>query len=252
MKYSKKYVYQVAQWYLRDSNESYLKNHPKYEKFEFPQYYYFRYVPSRLTIHWAIIKEYENITKVYFINDRGRAFDELEFKSKKIAQRQLRKNGFYFSTNRYCPFRPIEPIFVKLSVGKKTAPYSKGNLWKSIPRTLHYDRKIEENVFKKYVEHYERTLQWQTIEKHREQLIEELQNCQFLSEMKSNVIKTCIKNHQEIYRKNTPEYYHQITGKEIKKHKNKTKNESTFWSLVIMILIGLSIFLYEYIRANAL
>ena len=108
------------------------------------------------------------------------------------------------------------------------------------------------HVFKKYVEHYERTLQWQTIEKHREQLIEELQNYQSLSEMKSNIIKTCIKNYQEIYRRNTPEYYHQITGKEIKKHKNKTKNESIFWPLVIMILIGLSIFLYEYIRANAL
>lgn len=249
MKYSKKYVYQVAQWYLRDSNENYLKDHPKYEKFKFPQYYYFRYVPSRLTIHWAIIKEYENITKVYFINDRGRAFDELEFKSKKIAQRQLRKNGFYFSTNRYCPFRPIEPIFVKLSVGKKTAPYSKGNLWKSIPRTPHYDKKIKEAVFKKYIEHYERTIQLQMIEEHCEQLIEELQNCQSLSAMKSNVIRTCIKNYQKTYPINTQGYNSQTSRKKIK---SKPKNKLEFLPLIILILIALCIFLYEYIRINTL
>jgi hypothetical protein len=88
-----------------------------------------------------IIKEVDNKFKIYFINNWGRVFDELEFKKKKIAQRQLRKNGFDFSTNRFCPFIPPEPIYIKLSKGKKSAPYSKGNLWKKVQRNKkHFDK----------------------------------------------------------------------------------------------------------------
>ena len=134
MKYTKKFIKKINHWHKSQTNDEYLSRHPELETFEFPKCFYFRYISARRTLHWAIIKEYTNTTKVYFINDKGRVFDELEFKSKKIAQRQLRKNGFDFSTNRYCPFIPIEPIYVKLSEGKKSAPYSKGNLWQSVKR----------------------------------------------------------------------------------------------------------------------
>ena len=73
-------------------------------------------------------EENENFV-VYFINVSGQAFDKLEFKSKKQAQRALRRNHFYFSTNKHCPYIPINPIYVKLCEGKKSAPYSKGRLW---------------------------------------------------------------------------------------------------------------------------
>jgi hypothetical protein len=116
------------------SNKKYLTKHPEFEHFSFPKTFYFKYCSCGAEIHWAIIKEVDNKFKIYFINNWGRVFDELEFGKKKIAQRQLRKNGFDFSTNTFCPFIPPEPIYIKLSKGKKSAPYSIGNKWKKIKR----------------------------------------------------------------------------------------------------------------------
>ena len=70
----------------------------------------------------------------------------MEFRTKKLAQRALRRNKFYFSTNKKCPYEPVQPIYVKLGEGRKSAPYSKGNLWKpavwikptKAERTRHY------------------------------------------------------------------------------------------------------------------
>ena len=112
-------------WY---SNKNYLSRHPELETFDMPKTFYFRYLPDRHQMHWAIIvplkDTYHTPATVYFINNCGRVFDKLEFKSVKIARRRLRRNGFDFSTNRYCPFTPPEPIYIKLSEGKKSAPYS--------------------------------------------------------------------------------------------------------------------------------
>ena len=155
MKYSKKYLKKVAQWYKADSNEKYLARHTELEGFDFPEHFYFRYLPERQELHWAIIKPLGDKVKIYFINNWGRVFDELEFKKKKIAQRQLRKNGFDFSTNVYCPFTPPEPIYIKLSYGKKTAPYSKGNLWQSVKRDSNKKKKAQKMIFKQQVNHFE-------------------------------------------------------------------------------------------------
>lgn len=160
MKYSKKYLKKVAQWYKADSNEKYLARHTELESFDFPEHFYFRYLPERQETHWAIIKPFEDKVKIYFINNWGRVFDELEFKKKKIAQRQLRKNGFDFSTNVYCPFTPPEPIYIKLSHGKKTAPYSKGNLWQSVKRDSNKKKKAQKIIFKQKTRHFERITNW--------------------------------------------------------------------------------------------
>ena len=106
----------------------YRQDHPYFKCFDFPGYFYFKIYNDRLVIHWAVIRKEENWS-VYFISMRGRAFDKLEFKTKKQAQRALRRNKFYFSTNKYCPYKPISPIYINLGEGKKSAPYSKGNLW---------------------------------------------------------------------------------------------------------------------------
>ena len=132
-------------------HNNYLLKHPEYKCFDFPKTFYFKYCPDRFEIHWAIIKEIDDKFKIYFINNGGRVFDELEFKKKKIAQRQLRKNGFDFSTNRFCPFIPPEPIYIKLSKGKKSAPYSKGNLWNKVQRNKKNFDKLENTYLKQVI-----------------------------------------------------------------------------------------------------
>lgn len=156
MKYFKKKFKKIAQRYKFDSNEKYLSQHPEMEQFEFPQYFYFRCFPERSEIHWAIIKPFEDKVKIYFINNWGRVFDELEYKNKKIAQRRLRKNGFDFSTNVYCPFLPPEPIYIKLSNGKKSAPYSKGDLWQSVQRNSDSFKRIKKTYSKEKIKFYKK------------------------------------------------------------------------------------------------
>ena len=83
----------------------YLKRHSEFLIFDFPKSYYFRVLDDRLAIHWAVIRAEDGKWSVYFINVEGRAFDKLIFKSKKIAQRRLRKNKFFFykfTSSRYC------------------------------------------------------------------------------------------------------------------------------------------------------
>ena len=108
----------------------YRQDHPQFRCFNFPENFYFKIYNDRLVIHWAVIVKEENWS-VYFINMRGRAFDKLVFKKKKLAQRALRRNKFSFSTNKYCPYKPISPIYINLGEGKKSAPYSKGGCRKS-------------------------------------------------------------------------------------------------------------------------
>ena len=116
-------------WHNNINRGGYLEKHPEFLKFDFSETYYFRILDDRMAIHWAVIRPEDGKWSVYFINVEGRAFDKLIFKSKKIAQRRLRKNKFFFSTNKKCPYTPVNPIYVRLSSGKKSAPYSKGNLW---------------------------------------------------------------------------------------------------------------------------
>ena len=150
MKYSKKYLKQINEYFKKYSNHSFLSRNPELEKFDMPQTFYFRYLPERQDMHWAIIVPQSDSKRanvfVYFINTWGRVFDKLEFKHKTIAQRQLRRNGFDFSTNRFCPFTPPEPIYIQLSCGKKSAPYSKGNLWQSVQRNKKHFDKLEKNI----------------------------------------------------------------------------------------------------------
>ncbi len=120
--------------YRNTNNYDYLSRHPEIERFDMPKTFYFRYLPDRKAIHWAIIKPADGYVNVYFINNIGRVFDKLEFKSVKIARRRLRKCGFDYSTNRYCKETPREPIYIQLSEGKKSASYSKGILFQSVQR----------------------------------------------------------------------------------------------------------------------
>ncbi len=106
----------------------YRRDHPQFRCFDFPEHFYFKIYNDRLVIHWAVIIK-EETWRVYFINMRGRAFDMLEFKTKKQAQRALRRNKFSFSTNKYCAYKPISPVYINIGNGKKSAPYSKGKLW---------------------------------------------------------------------------------------------------------------------------
>lgn len=151
-------------WY---SNQNYLSRHPELEKFDMPKTFYFRYLPDRQQMHWAIIVPLNNTSHspatVYFINNGGRVFDKLEFKSIKIARRRLRRNGFDFSTNRYCPFTPPEPIYIRLSEGKKSAPYSKGNLWQSVQRNRKHIRKLEKAYCKQQTHWFDRKRAWYCI-----------------------------------------------------------------------------------------
>lgn len=164
MKYDKKYLEKINKWYKFDSNYDYLSRHPELERFDMPKTFYFRYLPDRGEIHWAIIvpkgNEHWSPVNVYFINNWGRVFDKLEFKNAKIARRRLRRNGFDFSTNRYCPFTPPEPIYILLSCGKKSAPYSNGNLWQSVQRDKKHIDKIENTCIKQKVTFYELQKGW--------------------------------------------------------------------------------------------
>lgn len=155
MKYDKKHLKKINEWYNLFNNDPYLSRHPELESFDMPKTFYFRYLPERSEMHWAIIKTEATCAKIYFIESWGRVFDILEFKNEKIARRRLRRNGFYFSTNKYCPFTPKEPLYIKLSQGNKSAPYSKGNLWQSVKRDEKHFNKIEKSYFKLMVSHYE-------------------------------------------------------------------------------------------------
>ena len=96
MKYSKKYLKKIAQWYKADSNEKYLVRHTELVGFEFPEHFYFRYLPEQRQMHWAIIKPFEDKVKIYFINNWGRVFDELEFKKKKDCSKTIAQKWFRF------------------------------------------------------------------------------------------------------------------------------------------------------------
>ncbi len=109
----------------------YRRDHPQFRQFDFPEHFYFKIYNDRLKIYWAVIIKEEKWC-VYFISMLGRAFDKLEFATKKQAQRALRRNKFSFSTNKYCPYKPISPIYINIGEGRKSAPYSKGNLWNKI------------------------------------------------------------------------------------------------------------------------
>ena len=113
---------------MNESMSVYRAKHPQFRQFDFPEHFYFKVYNDRLVIHWAVLLKEENWS-IYFINMRGRAFDRLEFKTKKQAQRALRRNKFSFSTNKCCPYKPISPIYINIGEGKKSAPYSKGKLW---------------------------------------------------------------------------------------------------------------------------
>ena len=116
----------------------FLQKYFNIDRFEFPKYFYFKVLNDRCHIHWAIIKEENNKAIIYFINYRGIIFDKLEYKKVKKAQRELRKNKFAFCTNQKCPYLPISPVYLKLGQGKKSAPYSKGNLWNFKERCINH------------------------------------------------------------------------------------------------------------------
>jgi hypothetical protein len=109
--------------------EWFLNKYDIIKRFPFPEYYYFKVLNDRCHIHWAIIKEEDNKAVIYFINYRGIVFDKLEYKKVRKAQRELRKNKFIFCTNQKSPYLPLSPVYLRLGEGRKSAPYSKGNLW---------------------------------------------------------------------------------------------------------------------------
>ncbi len=112
------------------SNMAYRKRHPEFEQFDMPEIFWFKIYPDRQAVHWAIIRKInDSNVEICFIDVNGRIFDKLFFKHEKIAKRLLRKNKFYSNRNKKPPYMPVQPLFVNLSTGKKTAPYSKGNLW---------------------------------------------------------------------------------------------------------------------------
>ena len=153
MKYTKKILKILTEKLEKYSNKAYLSNHPQFEYFDMPEYFYFRYLPDRTCMHWATIKEQEENTYIYFVDKLGRIFDKLEVKSIKIARRELRKNGFEFSTNRYCPFKPIEPIYIRIFSGKRSALYSIGNLWKKVKRNKKNIDKLEKTYIKAQIKY---------------------------------------------------------------------------------------------------
>ena len=163
--------------YNSTNNHKYLSRHPEIERFYMPKTFYFRYLPDKMEIHWAIIvpqnSGYRPRVTVYFINSFGRVFDKLEFKHEKIARRRLRKCGFDYSTNRYCKETPREPIYIQLSEGKKSAPYSRGNLFQSVQR----DRKNPD----KYKDSYDKA--WRTWNRRTERW-----NKEWLEERKRHII----------------------------------------------------------------
>ena len=161
MKYPKNYVRYIADCLGHHSNDEYLSRHPEIERFNanMPEDFYFRYYPDARRMHWAIIVKAgteDSSVFIYFIDRGGRVFDILKFSKKKIAQRRLRKNGFEYTKNRFCPFTPAEPIYIKLGEGKKSAPYSKGKLWESVSRNKKHIDKIVNTYIKQEIEYYEK------------------------------------------------------------------------------------------------
>ena len=75
--------------YYNTDNYDYLSRHPEIERFDMPKTFYFRYLPDVSEIHWAIIKPARDFVNVYFINEYGRVFDKIEFKSIKIFKYDL-------------------------------------------------------------------------------------------------------------------------------------------------------------------
>ncbi len=151
MKYGNDYPEETNNTYTPLLNSDYLSKHPEIESFNMPKNFYFRYLPDRIQIHWAVIKQEGERVFVYFINKYGRAFDKLEFNNIKIARRRLRKCGFDFSTNRHCYKSPWEPIYIQLSNGRKSAPYSKGNLLQSVQRDGKHPYKCREAYEKAFI-----------------------------------------------------------------------------------------------------
>lgn len=98
-------------------------------KFEMPKSFWFKVLNDRCEIHWAVIKNENQKYNIYFINVFGQVFDIIELSNVRIAKRLLRKNKFISSNNRKVPYMPIQPCFLYPEKGKKSAPYSKGNLW---------------------------------------------------------------------------------------------------------------------------
>lgn len=160
MKYDKKYLEKISKWLKQESSDYYLSRHPEIERFDMPKTFYFRYFPEKKQIHWAITKPTQNGTTIYFIHNYGKIFDKIEVKNIKTARRLLRRNGFEFSTNRYCPFTPHEPIYIQLDCGKKSAPYSKGNLWQSVKRDKKHIDKLEKTCFKQIIKFYKTSRKW--------------------------------------------------------------------------------------------
>ena len=127
--------------------EWFLNKYDIVKRFPFPEYFYFKVLNDRCHIHWAIIKEEDNKAIIYFINYRGIVFDKLEYKKVRKAQRELKKNKFIFCTNQKCPYLPLSPVYLRLGQGKKSAPYSKGNLW-------NWKEKVYNSIAKKMANGY--------------------------------------------------------------------------------------------------
>ena len=118
-------------------NAKYREKHSEFEQFDMPEEFWYKVYYEYQVINWAVIKQAQDdkIT-VYFINVNGRAFDKLVFDNENVAKIMLKLNGFVSNNKKHSPYLPVLPIFVSLCKGKKTAPYSKGNLWKTFNRGI--------------------------------------------------------------------------------------------------------------------
>lgn len=116
--------------FIKRENQAYRDRHPEFKRLEFPDEFFFRVLPDRQALHWAIIVKEEKYS-IYFIDVNGQAFDKLEFRTYDYAVERLEKNFFQSNKKCVCPYEPVKPVFVDLRHGKKSAPYSKGNLWNS-------------------------------------------------------------------------------------------------------------------------
>ena len=107
-------------------NESYRNKHPEFEKFDMPEYFWYKIYQEFQVVHWAVIRQF-NINKVaiYFINVNGRAFDRLILEDEREAEKLLVKSRFISNKKKKAPYLPIQPIFVSLIKSKKKALYSK-------------------------------------------------------------------------------------------------------------------------------
>lgn len=133
------------------NREWFLSKYDIVKRFPFPKYFYFKVLNDRCHIHWAIIQEENNKAIIYFINYRGIVFDKLEYQKVRKAQRELRKNKFAFCTNQKCPYLPLSPVYMRLGQGKKSAPYSKGNLWQSGRQNKKYTDKLQNTYNKNFL-----------------------------------------------------------------------------------------------------